>query len=655
MIKNKHEQFGGNTTSNGEGSWDSLRELEPSNLSVAKDKGNTEKVDSESDGLATRREKISRISSKLHEIYREQDLEKRQRVERIKENIDYSSQADYEKKAIEAKPTNAKKVARWLADKFRLKTKRGEEQREREAVWVALEEYRAEQQAHEREVADYQRQRALEQAQAEAKHKAYLERREKETLARQMSQARDLFDYRKHSEIQQQRVQELVERDLNSRLLTVDNLEEEALSENSEVQKRFVEFEGSEIPVYDLEGLPFAMLSTTIDYRNANKPGEIGTETYKEVMANPAIWLERQDEAERADGFGTRNEHARGNAISTSYRNSERNLKSYVPGELTYGFGHVDAGSVFAVVNGDAGSNNVISKSGSLIAGLDAIDRLEGAGGTKYYNEVVLRRYSETGEPKRPDYIVARNGQISEAALRHAKFFNIPIVNIEESVYEDKAEKKGMELIDSIKENDTYPEIDRKMAELSSMSKYKYLVKNLDIIGRARDVPELSNYFPQATPLEERCFRIAQLEQQKRLEFIEGSLEDAVKKMESGEAPTSPRGKVGLGQFDVFDVSIQDVQHQLSRSELTDTEDKFYGVGNCNWVDIRFRLKGSSRIVETRIYDGERVYGAEEAAKYGVYDTPSTPGAKADSSYYDKLEPIVLKYFEAVRDMNAVN
>lgn len=489
----------------------------------------------------------------------------------------------------------------------------------------------------------------LERERRNAEYEAEKARREEEALARDMATARDVFDYNKRDRFKKQRIQEMVERDLNSHLLTVDNLETEVLSENPEVQKRLVSFEGVDIPIYDLKGLPFSLLSTTIDYRSANKPGEIGTETFRKVLEDPSVWTERRDEAEKARGFGTRNGDARGDTISTSYWNSERNIGSHVSGNLIYGFENVQADSIISVSNGDGGTSNMAGSAETTLLSPDAIKWLEGAGGTSIYNEVLLRRYSENGIPKRPDYIIVENGRITEESLRHAKYFGVPIVNIERSVYAEKAEKRGEELLASIGEDDAYEEMDGKIAELLSMSRYKSAYRILDGIGRNYDIPRQIN----PTPLERRCLEVSRMEQLKRLGFVKRALEEATRSIESATERGLPMEQ-GLPGFEHFHISIRDVQKQLQRTEYSDEKDSFYSVpGNCNAIDIDFRLKGSSRNVETHVYDGERIYKAEEALANG--NRTKEDMENADSSFYDTLEPVVLKYFEAVRKNSEMN
>jgi hypothetical protein len=408
-------------------------------------------------------------------------------------------------------------------------------------------------------------------------------------------------------------------------------------------------FEGSEIPVYDLKGLPFAILSHTVDYRNIDNPlDEIGQNTYREVMKNPGVWNERQDKAMEASGFGTRNENARGDTISTSFRDSEKNIDSYVFGELIYGFEQVSADSIISISNGDGGTSNMAGRSETNLSDPNILDQITGVNGTSIYNEVLLRRYSENGIPKSPDYIIT-NGTISETALKHAKFFNIPIINIDRVAYEKKIEKHGEELLDSINEKNNYLELNQKLEELLSMSKYKNRYRSLDSIGRKFDIPTLPY---GATALEERLFEVSKLEQQKRLDFIEGILENYISEIERAtrENKLAPEPD----QIKNLNIVVSDVGRQLRSTENSDTHDGFRSVaGNCNNIEISFTMKDGSRTLKTNIYDGENIFELDQAIKSGRVSTEDLE--QADSSFYHQFEPLVRRYFEAYRENQKIN
>lgn len=460
-----------------------------------------------------------------------------------------------------------------------------------------------------------------------------------------MAEAREVFDYHKKGRFRYQRIQEFVERDLNSKLSKVDDLEMEVIAGNPEIQKRSVNYEGVDIPIYDLGGIPFSFLSTTIDFRDSGEPGSIGVDTYKTVLKDPSVWNERRDIAEKASGFGTRGADARGDTISASFWNSESNSVSYVPGRLVYGFENVQADSVIAIFNRDGGTSNLI-KGQDMILSLNSLEYIEGASGNINYNEVLLRRYSENGMPKRPDYIIVEKNRISEEALRHAKYFGIPIVNVVRPVYERKAANKGKELLDSIDENDSYEELNRKVDGLLCIPEYKKAYRVPMSIGRNEDLPNMGI---RRSALEEKCLEISQMELSKRLVFIKSKLEEAVRSIESATEKGLSIKPIVPG-FEEFRIVVHDVQN-----ELRHTKDGVYpgssSLGGCNWIEIEFRLKGSPRFIETNVFDGERICRADELPS-GYFSEEDLENA--DSSFYDAIEPVVLRYFEAIHKNNEI-
>lgn len=588
---------------------------------------------------------------KISESYKKHE---RPRIDKIKASLsDYRAMNEARRKQISTRPGFLRQTTRLVMDKLGIKTRGSEERRNREAMHVALVEYREEELAREKAWEEKQRVEAAQRKEQEARRAAQEEaeriQREQEELERGMVAVRDMAEQSKRNRFEKQRTQEIVEQDLNARLLRVENLEAEVFAGNPEVSKREITYEDSEIPVYDLKGLPFAILSHTVDYRNVDKPlDEIGQKTYREVMENPGVWVERQDKAEEAGGFGTRNENARGDTISTSFRDSEKNIDSYVPGELVYGFEQVQADSVISISNGDGGTSNMAGRSETSLNNPNALDQITGVNGTTNYNEVLLRRYSENGVPKRPDYIIA-NGTISETALKHAKFFNIPIINIDRAAYEEKIERRGEELLASISEKDSYLELNQKLEELLSMAKYKNRYRSFDSIGRKNDIPTLPY---GATALEKRLFEVSKLEQQKRLDFIKNALESYISEIE--QATKENKSAPEPAQIKNLDITISDVGRQLRSTEDSDIHDNFRSVaGNCNDIEISFTMRDGSRTLKTDIYDGENVFELDQAIESGRVSTEDLK--QADSSFYNQFEPLVRRYFEMYRENQRIN
>ena len=585
---------------------------------------------------ATSPKKESKFATRTADRYA---IKERARIDRLKTEISDSwDVSEYENRQIKDEPSTRQKFRRLLMDRLGIRTKKSEDLREREAMAVALRELSDERAAKEQADAE---QAAAEVAQREAEKAAEAERKERESLERDMSDARREIERRQDTKIKNERAQEYLERDLNERLLSPDKLEEAVLMETPGVSKRSEKYNDQEIPVYDLKGLPFSILSHTVDYRKKNRPGEIGTETYKKVMEDPSIWAQRREQAEQASGYGTRDGNARGDTISASYYTSEKNLDSYVSGDLMYGFAGVSGDSVISVSNGDGGTSNTGGRDETKISQGNEITTLEGAGSTASYNEVLLRRYDADGRAKRPDFIVTENGQISEAAKRHAAYFGIPIVNIERSVYEKNAESRGVELLNSISENDSYEEIDEKIDELKSMSRYKGSFHMIKSIGRAIDAERgIIN-----TELDRKMQDIAELELAKRLDFVMDALEKATEEIEAA-TEAGVRAPAHIPGIESMSIIINDVQNGTEITENNSVAKRaLQAPGACNDISLDFKLSGSTHYVSTRIFDGAHPYKPEEARNLSQEDID-----KADSSYFAAFEPVIMKYFEAARE-----
>ena len=582
-------------------------------------------------------------TKKISENYNKHE---RSRIDKIKAGFSNDMMRyEAERKQVLTKPSFLKQATRLVMDKLGIKIPGSEERRNREAMHVALVEWEEnikieEAQKRERE-AIKEAQNRIKKAQEE-EQKA---QKEQEELERDMQGARSSIEREKLRILKAQRIQEIVEKDLNSRLLKVEDLEAETFFDNPEIQKHKMIFEGSEIPVYDLKGLPFTLLSHTVDYRNANNPlSEIGQNTYREVMKNPGVWIERKDKAMEASGYGTRNKDARGDTICASFWDSKTNINSYVYGKLIYGFEQVSADSIIDIFTEDGGTKNIYGKEDTTLSNPNVLNKILRQHADSDYNEVLLRRYSENGIPKSPDYIIT-DGTVSEIALKHANFFNIPIININKTIYEEKMKARGEELLNSINEKNTYLELNQKLEELLSMREFRKKFGFLSKIG-PNIIPTLSC---NADELEKRLFEVSKLEQQKRLEFIEDLLENYTSEIEQA----TRENKLAPRPNQVKDLSIQvfDARQQISSYEDADKYED--GQSVVNFIKIFLKLENGFQDLETIIYDGKNYFNREGTIRNDQIK-PEELGQE-ESSFYHKFEPLVRRYFEAYRKNRKIN
>lgn len=597
-----------------------------------------------------------RHRSWLQSISKAYDEKERLRVERIKSELSLNMRQFRELKGIPlgvdmsptvesyytwrqaAEPTVFRKAIRFIGDRLGIKI--DEAQREKEAARIALAEYKEERAKKSREErakkkeevdkSEQEKERRRKKEDQEAKQE------KKEVLANKMASGRKKAKREKIKQLKNQRSQEIIERDLNSRLLKIDDLETEVLSGNPGISKETKAYDGIDIPIYNLKGLPYSILSTTIDYRKANKvavesgsysPDDlIGIETYQEILKNPAKWAERRDVAEQSAGFGTRGVNALGDIISCSYHNSETNNHAFVEDsektgsidnthDLLYGFENVEGDSVILITNEDGGTSNIAGKSNTMLNEhkLDIIEELQWNPALSY-DEVTLRRYSENGYPKRPDYILTMNGRITDAALLHAKYFGIPIVNIEMSIYDEKQTKRGRDIMDSINEEDDYLDIYAKMMTVHSLG--SFMEFDVGVIKNARTIDTHGVIEPQ-------YIDAAKIEFEKRIDYIKNTLENIINKTTPSLNKKETLSSIVSSEFTFLDLSLYDAQQQriINTGGLRLSANR----GPENFITIKFVPKNGRIAIETLLSE------------------------QKDSVEYHILEPVIRRYLELTR------
>ena len=482
--------------------------------------------------------------------------------------------------------------------------------------------------------------------------------------AKELLKAAEQLESRKHDRFESQRVQELIERELNDKLTTVEKLEEAVISEDPGIAKREIEYhpEGGQpvkIAVYDLKGLPFTFISHAVDYRKAhlktNGPNHIGTKTFQDVVENPVIWTETREQAQKAEGYGTQNANARGNTISCSYTNSETNPDSRIGSSshdesLVYGFASLRPDSILYLKNDDGGTNNANGESessvnrGSLVTLQDMEDRP-----TPRYNEALLRRYDESGQPLRPSYIIAVDGVITDVMLRHAAFFNIPIINVESEIYRKKLDKAAEAAFEAITPESTYEEIDAAYSTAARSPQYYHLTRRKSY-GRKYD--ENGNLFQEqriySSRIREKIIEVKRLEFEKRLDLIEAEM---TKEAEVYERANTENRVVSPPYQSKVDAYHNDNINCIQTQTFADSKymsDHVPGTPN----QLAISLKMGNHTVKLFLFDGEHPYAKEEALKKGSLSQEDLD--QADSGPYLRIKPIFDRVVAARRRNNEI-
>ena len=576
-------------------------------------------------------------------------------------NQDLEYNSDYGNRL--SRTSIARKLFRLIANKIGIESNKDKKERD-------IENYRVADKEIAYEIIEQYKKDIEKSKQLFAKQEQDAQRRKKEqdniNLQVEMEKIRNQFDFQKKMNFQKQRELEILELDLNNRLLKIDELDVQVYAKNPEVQKRIIKSGTAEVSVYDLKGYPFSILSTNILYKlmGYNSSPDVyypGKETALELMKNPARWCLSHDQAIRESGGFNKNGSYITDTICTSFTNSETNLLSYsgssslisIP-ELTYGFDHVSPNSILNVANGD-GMTGSYGKAELIDWSLNihSVDKLISAGGTSSYNEVTIRRYSENGVPKKPDYIITRNGNIGKYALEHAKFFNIPIINIDNSVYEKKMAERGSVILEMILKEESYPKINAYIEELRSMSIYKGELTPIKTIGEFNVEDSIKRgempYLDRNVEIN-KFSNILKKEQFARLNFIRESIIKAITILEEStqERIFNLTNEKIFPDFSEFHTYSGDIQ-----TKKTYFDDGF----SCDWlvplerneIRIQFKLKGASEEVDTIIYGKD-----DQAIERYLSDNIKYNGAvlkkEEDSSFYNSFEPLIQRYRLALRN-----
>ncbi len=491
------------------------------------------------------------------DAYREDE---RSRVDRLKRDIasdqDNETLDRYQQERDFRKPSTLRKVGRVALDVMRIHPQSSEQRRDREAMSLAISEHDAETKSQ-RQWRDWVQKK---QAASERLRQEEEDRKEAEALERDMVEAMDVMRRRSHELTIGQRNQEIIEREINSRLLTVDKLEEEVLSGSHEVSKGVIDYDGAQIPIYYLKGIPFSMLSHAVDFRRRSWESwpesalSIGGGTSKKLFNDPSIWNRREDDASVARSYL---HDAKGNLICASYISSENNIDMAYKGELRYGFDKIPGGSLLGFALSDAGSTNhwdedTINDAIRELNYNKVLNKLNKIDDSSGYNEVVMKRYSDTGSPLLPSYIITESGKIVDQALRHAKYFNIPIVDISRELYDKKYEDHIEKLVNSLDRDADYVEVAR-IDSLIHLIDYSYNRKlhlsnyyakrngfqySYEAAGDGKTERRLRSHFDEEDKESDsisdersrfinQCIaRVGQLEYDKRIDFIVDKIND---------------------------------------------------------------------------------------------------------------------------------
>ena len=540
---------------------------------------------------------------------------------------------DMEREMVKNQPSTARQIGRMFLDTSIAKNmlsglhKSSHEEREKEAMYVARQEYEAEREKEQRVFEKEWEERRLAEEKWQAEIKAEREAREKLSFEKDFIEGMDRYRQRKEEQYQGEAVQELSERGFNERLTKLEEIDLESETEGSGVTKRQIEFEGKNLTVYDMKGFQFSFLQHMIDFKGRGADSDkwrIGAGVAKNLQDNPSLWAELRNTDEK---YGGKHGDSKANTISMSYIRTDENFKTINDDGYFYGFDQVRPDSILQIFDRDGGTVNDIGDNRTGLSKDDAYmpQMLENA--KEYYNEVQLRRYDEGGRPQLPDFVVVKNGKMSDVILKHAAYFDVPIINIETEYYKKQEAQKLENLVDGIDwENDSYEKIKLVLDALER----SYLVGNRAVeekVGLWDKHPthELILYNESLT---EKIKNFKKRELAARVKFIKNKLHEETELIRD----FNKRGEKYFSLNRGLEVVKVDYGKELYNGWTA-------GGPTMHRLEIKTQTQLKRPFLTTEVYDG---------------DNPS-PDAKvkyegANSQVYNELLPVVEEYLAALEE-----
>ncbi len=495
------------------------------------------------------------------------------------------------------------------------------DKREGEMLYIRSQQQIAEEEAIQERNRQYIKSIKLQEAMiAEQKQKE-----EDERSARELIDSMDAYRQDKTKRLEGERVQEASERAFNAELTKLEDIDMAAESGSEEVSKRVIQFEGQELTVYDMRGFPFSFLQHAIDFKGQGEQINawlIGASVAKSLQDNPSLWAMKEDTIK---SYGGNLNSSESNTISTSYVNTEENARTMHVNGLYYGFDHVRPDSILQTGRSDIGSTNGIGKNNTYLSKTDPYTprKLERAGDTSPYNEVQIRRYDESGNPQLPDFVIIKDNKPSDVILKHAAYFNIPVINIETEYYDDKEAKKLIAIIDGIDGESSYEDIKLSLDKLDSSYLTSHHIERT-VVGLWDKHPlGERHYHGDNSELASKIEQFSEFELAKRVDFIKKRLQEETDEINLETSLNE--------EYFAYNHGMGNIENR--------TYDETRWVGDAmHRLDIEIQIQPDRPYIRTEFYDG---------------DNPSPqhpkPYSGANSEYYNELAPLFDIYLEALR------
>jgi hypothetical protein len=129
--------------------------------------------------------------------------------------------------------------------------------------------------------------------------------------------------------------------------------------------------------------------------------------------------------------------------------------------DVILGFNQIENGDLLFAIGNDGGimvDKKLVATKMDEYNTHPPKDILKTGGYGNMYNEVLITRYKQDGQPRKPDFIITFNGETNDRIEQAINYFEIPIINFETSEYIKKINQQIQTTLEKINQHDSLDE-----------------------------------------------------------------------------------------------------------------------------------------------------------------------------------------------------
>ncbi len=256
---------------------------------------------------------------------------------------------------------------------------------------------------------------------------------------------------------------------------TITRQYNEFLTKNTELDKdstitidEYVTKNGQTVKKYNLNGTDFAFLSHTVGINIPNS----NLATSQDIRSEISRW--------NTTKIGEANNQISCSLITADHISHAVNFQEVQTPQVMLGFTQLKTGELILAKPGDVGSivegKHIMKPQDGDICSIQ--DVLKTGNNGKMYNEVVITRYTQDRQAKKPDFILIFDNQTSDRIDQAIDYFKVPVINFNSQEYLNRSDHQIEAILTTIHSDTTLEELKNLHQKIVSLRENKDLWKS---------------------------------------------------------------------------------------------------------------------------------------------------------------------------------